>query len=353
VAAQAPEQLYLFTSNMRPLYEQDAMDVLAAPSGSRYRFRYQHSDARSYLGTGLVDRWAKDELVGLPVLVCFSIQQEADYHPSAFIPVRAGSVLQTRIEGSLCLVDFEIGKHASLPMDGTDKMGEHVKLFSQQLNDQLRETPDVKKSAVIGPPVPGLVIGDESAPEAWENGVGYLSRTLSFRGEIFIRYAGLREVGSTSNAPMENGVFKLTAGRSYELLVTHLQPRESGEVRRYAVIVDGEIINVVGETEVVISSRYDTIPITLYAPERDDVRETQVAVEPAPGVEGAKLRLRIRIVPNKARQVTGAVLTAISLALVALPGILGPETPWELRVGVALAGLLLGSFLVAARLKRA
>lgn len=346
-----PEHLYLFTSNMRPLYEQDAIDVLAAASGTRYRFRYQSDAHRDYLGTGLRERWRNNTLVGLPSLVCFSIQQEAGYHPSAFIPVRFGTVVRTREEGSPHIVDFEIGRYVALALD-RDRMGELVRAFSDDLKAKLGETPDVKKSAVLGPLAPGLESGDEEDPLPWENTVEYLSRTLSFRNHVFIRYSGIREMGSDNEVQFDEGVAPLTAGRTYELRVTHLQPQETAEVRGYEVAVDGEIIALIGQREILISSRYDTVPILLHAPDRDDVRETVVTVRPSAGVRGASIRVRIRVLPNKARQVGGAIGTALSLLLIAMPGILGDSAPISARIGLGVSGFLLGGALLAARLRK-
>ena len=345
------DHLYLFTSNMRPLYEQDAIDVLAAASGTRYRFRYQSDTRRDYLGTGLRDRWRNNQLAGQPLLVCFSIQQEAGYHPSAFIPVRFGTVVQTRAEGSPHIVDFEIGKYASLALD-RDRIGEAILVFSEHLKEQLRETPDVKKSAVLGPLAPGLDSGDEKNPLPWENAVEYLSRTLSFRNHVFIRYSGIREMGAESEIQFEQGAATLIAGRTYELRVTHLQPQETTEVRRYEVVVDGEIVSVVGQSEFLISSRYDTVPILLHAPDREDVRETLLTVRPSAGVQGASIRIRLRVSPNKVRQVGGAIGTAVSLLLIALPGILGESASITARVVLGTSGFLLGGTLLAARLRK-
>ena len=346
------EYLYLFTSNMRPLYEQDAIDVLAAPSGTRYRFRYQSDNRRDYLGTGLRDRWKDNQLAGQPVLVCFSIQQEAGYHPSAFIPVRFGSVVRSRAEGSPHIIDFEVDKYASLDLDQA-LIGDAVREFSIQLRDQLGETPDTKKSAVLGPAVSSLRSGDENNPTAWENTVELLSHTLSFRNHVLIRYAGVREVGVDSEVQFKEGVLPLVAGHTYELRVTHLQPQETTEVRRYEIAVDGQIVSVVGPSEFLISSRYDTVPILLHAPDRDDARETLVTVRPVAGAQGAGLRIPVRVTTSKRRQVVGTIGTALALFLIALPGIVGEDVSTAWRVGFVGAGLLLSGVLVTSRLRRA
>jgi hypothetical protein len=65
--------LYLFSSNQSPLYAQDILNVLGAPVGHPYTFRY---DAK-YLSEGLREGWAG--LKGTRAVVVFSLQQRARF----------------------------------------------------------------------------------------------------------------------------------------------------------------------------------------------------------------------------------------------------------------------------------
>lgn len=342
------EWLYLFTSNMRPLYEQDAVDLLAEPSGFHYRFRYQ----RQYLADDLVDQWETNQLVGRLVLACFSIQQQENYHPSAFIPLRYGRVLSTHSEGSLYVVQFGTGSWVSLASAEGQNRGERVQQFSRSLKDHLPATPDDKKSAVLGPQTAGL-IDDSNDMSPWEISVDYLSRTLSFADCVFIRYSSLREIGDQAEdvLPGSDGVVQLEAGRTYELRVTHMRPLHSGSTPKYEVVSDEDIVSVVDGAEFTIASRYDTVPIVIHALARTDTRETMLAVRPAEGGRGAALRLRLRVSPSTKEQVLGVGGTAASLLAVASPGILTIGAGWE--IAIAGVGVLLGAVLVQRGLKRA
>lgn len=262
--------------------------------------------------------------------------------------MRFGTVVQTRAEGSPHIVDFEIGKYASLALDRA-RIGEAISAFSEHLKEQLRETPDVKKSAVLGPLAPGLESGDEKNPLPWENAVESLANSLLPEPRV-IRYSGIREMGSESEIQFEQGAATLIAGRTCELRVTHFQPQETAEVGRYEVVVDGEIVSVVAQSECLISSRYDTVPILLHAPDRDDVRETLLTVRPSAGVQGASIRIPLRVSPNRVRQVGGAIGGAVSLLLIALPGIVGESSASiTVRVVLGASGFLLGGALLVAR----
>jgi hypothetical protein len=100
--------LYLFSSNIRPLYEQDILDLLAAPRGQLYQFRYDEE----YIAAGTLREWEK--LQGRTALVHFSLQQEAEYQPAAFFPVRKGQISRTFSLGSVAVVEFTLDDYVTL-----------------------------------------------------------------------------------------------------------------------------------------------------------------------------------------------------------------------------------------------
>ena len=67
--------LYHFSSNLRPRYTQDILNVLAAPSGIVYTSRY----VRRVVPDTLASAW-EDGLIGKTVLIHFSLEQPARYH---------------------------------------------------------------------------------------------------------------------------------------------------------------------------------------------------------------------------------------------------------------------------------
>jgi hypothetical protein len=62
--------LHLFTSNIRQLYVDDALSVVAGPAGLHYRFRYE----KRYVADEIHERWNENRLTGIPVAVYFSLQ---------------------------------------------------------------------------------------------------------------------------------------------------------------------------------------------------------------------------------------------------------------------------------------
>src|SRR5262245_42118338 len=96
--------LCLFSSNIRPQYEQDIIDVAAAPRGHIFRFRYEIK----YVADTVRDEWESNKLIERNVLVVYSIQQPQGYHPPAFVPIRKGRVVRTRRDGSVFYIDFRL-----------------------------------------------------------------------------------------------------------------------------------------------------------------------------------------------------------------------------------------------------
>src|SRR5437870_2326771 len=92
--------LFLFSSNTTPTYEQDVLNVLAAPEGALYHFRYR----QAWLNTLALEKWG--QLDGTKVIVNFSLQQQAEFHDPALLPVRSGAVKSTEIVGEFYLVQF-------------------------------------------------------------------------------------------------------------------------------------------------------------------------------------------------------------------------------------------------------
>lgn len=111
--------LYLYSSNARPLYEQDILDVLAAPTRMPLQFRYKARCVERDTRT----KWAN--LTGQKALINFSLQQEAEFHDPAFIPIRLATVTRAFHLGEIYIIQLTLGEYVSLlePRQGNDKAG--------------------------------------------------------------------------------------------------------------------------------------------------------------------------------------------------------------------------------------
>jgi hypothetical protein len=359
---QPGQLLYLYSSNIRPLYAQDIIDLLAAPGGYRYQFRYD----QQYIPDFTKQAWSK--LKDTPVLVLFSLQQEAKYQPAAFIPVRAGKVHRAFTLGAIYVVEFSLGEYVSLREPekddrGRPDMARQVTEFTDYVGRKELPRP-YRHSAGLGDDLlkdPGAAVGGETDQMVlFSRTVAYLQGTQSFRSARFYRFHRVAEFEAGESDALEideSGVFELVGGKTYELAIFHHQPTDVVRPERFNISVDQGVIQVVGRTYFDIASRYDIVTVPFHAVESPvyETRSTIILVEPAEGVEGPRLRLPLRVKTSRGRAGVAVAGSAAGLFLVALPGIwksAGGNMPLEWALPTSVIGSLMVAFLAVLGLKR-
>lgn len=342
-----PELVYSFSSNQSPLYIQDVLDLLALPLGARHQFRY-------------FDKWIEEtarmqwaHLEGRQILLHFAIQQLARFHQPAFIPIRLGTVRRTERVGSIYVLEFELGGYVALQRTSTksdkarDIYGPSVQDYDSHLASlKIKRPYDAWVS--LGPSALGGMDCASDQMQLFERVTEFLSQTESFRRARYYRVISLRESGRSatymsdpSDVLPSEGKFRLDGGVTYELTLAHTQPAEIQEREEFTVSADDGILRVIGRKNFEISSRYDLIRIFLHAvhPPTSEPRETVLAIDPAVGVQGPRLRMRTEIRANPARTavgVAGSVAGAVLLGIPSLQPTLEPSLKF-LCVGLAAA----------------
>lgn len=357
-SARRDDWLFLFSSNQSPLYAQDIIDVLAAPRGAHYTFRYDDD----YVEPETRSRW--DALDDTPVVVLFSIQQKAGYHDPAFIPIRKGRVVRTEVIGSRYFVTFELGSIVSLPEPGDGKPEDYrqrVRRFTKFVAEYAWEPP-YGSSASLGGRFrtdPAIWQGDGDQEILFERTADYLALTDSFRAARFLRFLGLKPTGKDVNTLSVRGddpAFELEAGNTYDLQLLHAQRSEPAEPEPFEVVADGTAVGVIGRSGFDIASRYDRITLRIHAAGSTGLedRETILAVRPGAGVQGPRINLRLRIKARRGRAIGVASAQSAALIAVALAGALTPLAI-EVRITMAVAGAIIaaGLQLIAAPPPRA
>jgi hypothetical protein len=121
--------LYLYSSNIRPLYEQDILDLLASPHNLPYQFRYESR----YVEENTRAEWLG--LTGKMALIHFSLQQEAKFHEPAFIPVRLATVQRAFHLGDIHVLELNLGAYVALPepppAEGEGNLAERVQEYGR------------------------------------------------------------------------------------------------------------------------------------------------------------------------------------------------------------------------------
>jgi hypothetical protein len=348
----SPQWLYLFSSNRSPLYSQDILNVLAAPAGVKYLFRYDVGLVESVTARS----WEQID-VGTPVLVLFSLQQQAEYFDAVFIPIRKGEVVKAYTFGSRRFVEFRLGSIVALPpVPGEAKDREYargVREFTHYVKEHT-ETP-YDKSASLGRPIPGCtspappwnVSDDQNV--LFELGGKYLARTDTFRDAQFIRVLTVSERGTVDELkPTSDGVFELDAGHTYDLALLQSQLAAPADPLPYVLDVDGTILHTIGRPGFDIASRYDRVVLRItatQAPGLED-RETVLTIEPGEGVHGARVEIPIRVRANRQGVIGTAAAQAAGLLFVAFASIL-TGLPTAVRIVAATIGALTAAGLQA------
>ena len=321
--------VYLFSSNIRPLYEQDILDVIAAPSGTHYRFRYE----ADYVSSDLKRLWHTAEIIDMQVLVHFSLQQVREYQEAAFIPVRYGRVVEATEIGEFLVLEFSLTTHVSLLTPEQDqgrvKLAGRVTEYTKRLRESVPHP--YTAYASLAPNTVGDLLSVEEGGEGIRQftlTAKFLQGTDSFGAARFLRFLRLQEPGKAEIEPID-GVFTLTGGRTYELVLLHSQPSEVVGRHGFRVSVDQEIIRLIGAGRFDIASRYDVITIPIHANRTDTVepRETLLVIEPDADVKGPTIRLRFRVTTPGGRVAGAIAVTSVGLVLVGLPGVVTVADP--------------------------
>lgn len=334
--------LYLFASNLRPRYEQDIRDMLAAPSGMLWHLRY----LRQYVSPAAQADWGT--LQGQSALIHFSLQQAAQYHEPAFLPVRVAHVHSTSVEGNFWFVQFTLEEYISLP-EPTGSRSSWVRAYGQYLAEKSIDRPYSYWVSVGSD-----ILHDESAPldarsdatSLFERTATYLHATSSFEATCFARFLRMMtrtDQGSSEDISFDATTqsFHLRAGQTYDLQLLYAQPSELTKGTHYGIDVDSAVIYVVGRSEFEIASRYDRLIIRLHATvsEAHEVREALLTIEPKAQVAGPILRLPVKVRPSRGRALATTSGTVLALVALGSPAFIS-NSYLALKIVLLMAGAL-------------
>lgn len=335
--------VHLFTSTIRELYIADAVDVLAAPRGAIVRFRYEERYVQPHLRT----RWSDGSLIGLHAAVYFSLQHPADFHQATFIPLRQGSIVATWVEGSTHVVQFELASYLPLEEDPQWRRPREraapVKAFAEALRGLLGDHhPDAGIHAALGPTPGGSLHPSGDDGRDFEVLVRYMTPSLYFSPRVFFRIASIHTADG-KELTFDRGTLRLAAGADYILEVAHYQEKPpAADVALEVAIPEG--LTLYGEPELHLRSRYDVMPVSMFAAFRDDVAAGELRIATCPPAMGPTVRLPVHVVPTMGHSLSGPALGVGGAMALALPPVLAGGDRLALRLalvgtGTALAGL--------------
>jgi len=339
----ANDCLYLFTSSVRELYVDDAVTAMAAPHGMHLRFRY---DAK-YVAEALRVTWRANGLVGRRVACLFSLQHPRGFYKATFAPVRGGTVISSRVEGDIYVVDFAADCYLSLP-EPSDRdqpdYAEPVLAFSTAVHSALPDRAPNKISASYGPdpttlPVRPLQITAETTEfsAAFTRCVSYLHAMLPGSRRAFWRIVEIRAPGGGS-VGLDKGTLSLTASREYVLEILHFHPEATPDKRITVTAPPG--VDILGDVTYEIRSRYDLVPIRLYARPSDTkvAGELRIVTGDPKDPDAPSVGIPTVVGPTATHIASGPVLGVGGAIALALPAALNASHHTGWSIGLAVLG---------------
>ncbi|WP_410596713.1 hypothetical protein [Amycolatopsis sp. lyj-23] len=330
--------LHLFTSNIRELYISDAIDLLAAPEGVHYRFRYE----AKYISDEARVLWERaDHLQRRQVMVHFSLQHPANFHPAVFMPLRQGEVVRTLFEGNTYVVYFRLSRYLPLadrPQYSASDRAQAVQRYSAALRDLLpNATPDHAVHATTGASPEPLVAPTDSAGRDFETLVRFVTPSLPAHQRTYFRVASIETKSGKQVKPDQSGVMPLIAGTEYTLNLAHYHYEPLAEPATISVVAP-DSLSVVGDRDILIRSRYDVIPIRLFPPFRENSVSDELAIKTVAPAFGPTVRLPLVVNPATSVALFGPALGFGAASAIALPPILASGQNTVLRIAFAVLG---------------
>ena len=337
--------LTLFSSDSRPRYRDDILAVLAAPTGTRHRFRYEDR----YLPEALrykIDQSGSARPVDVSeALVCFRSVASAAC-PEIIVPVRKVAIRTIERISDFLIFDFEVRDYP--------KIIGHLTSLDELASATATELDKLAKASERVLPVHDrwISMADSSrtveAAEGWIEIVRLLSLHPTFRTSRFIRVEGvtLRDP-ARSPVRMADGCYEVTQGQ-YNISFSYYSGSLDDPSTVLRFIGDEASLRWLTPVSIRLDTRYDQERIGFEVLPAKGVVETDIALD----VEGSgthvatpHLKVPLRIRPSRRDALTRFCLGAAGATFVAAPGIIGQDLPtgWRLALagtGAVMLGLL-------------
>lgn len=355
------ELLYLYSSNLQPLYVRNVLTFLASPTGLRHTLRYDEtwvdSDTRA--------PWAANELVKKEALLHFSLQHQDQYAPPAFIPVRKARVVQSERKGSIYFVTVAVTDDVALrlPPDPSElpewRKRHPESVVIDEYRDRLEE---------LGAPVPypvsagllsrtnllsslqSVISTDLDPPSALQRNARYLSRVEALSSASFVRLLQIRDVSSGSPVtlkdemdPSRRPVYELDAGSAYELEFFNYHPQPVTRPSRFTITPSSDAVRAVGWSGFEVASRYDRPSVTLRTskPLGGSTVEAVLAIRPDEDLGGASLDVPLAVRTRRRRLAAEVVASSAVLILLGVAAASQGETRWIFGAVAVLLGAVM------------
>ncbi|WP_320775765.1 hypothetical protein [Streptomyces sp. CRN 30] len=323
-------------SDARTQYAEDILTALALPAGSVLQLRYDDQ----YLSQPLRQSCVSGESVGRRFMLSFMSAMSSGRH--FVIPVRFCRVVDTQVLGGVWV--FRVAMEQYPALDGWPTDSDALEELGSRLQSDLSDGNDAPFSFARHscPLVVGF--GDNDA-QSWNQIARRLSAVPAFGArQHFLKIdPPTLLTRSSALAADDTGTFTLTEENNHSLAVTYWAAEHDAIASsRLELSVWGEGAALVSPSQVPLKARYDSYEVmfrslSISSPSmcRFDISITQDSDTSAGARLTAGAQLTFRLAASRRRMLARVSVSALAALLLAVPSMLGPDTPSGVRITIA------------------
>ncbi|MEV0797101.1 hypothetical protein AB0I34_05400 [Kribbella sp. NPDC050281] len=335
------KRLLLLSSDDRARYAEDVQTALALPAGAPLQFRYRERWVTPTLQRAVPSGQAG----GLPAIVGFV---GSDKSRPFLLPIRYATVARAEYVADMFIFKLRLGGYVNMqpfPLSQPDLMAKSRELISQlESNGKGRFYP----ASSNFPQMPEEVSDD--VPDRWLATARRLALHPTFANSYFLRVAPVETQHGKELRFGSDGRIEAIDGQSLRI-VTNLFGEQYAPDAEFKLTCSADDANlrVASDDLYQVSLRYDSVEFWLHsAPQSYDTYsrvKISLASEKAAAVTiPANVPLDLVMRRSKSRTFRRWIAASAGAVLVALPAILGPGSPIQMRIAAALVGAGLLAF---------
>ncbi len=354
MTADARPGVLLLSSNLRRRYAEDILTALSLPRGALLRFRYE----AEYVAPDLQTCIADGSVIGRRTVIAFVA--DADGSEPFLIPIRLASVVRTEKVADMIVLQLSVEDYANL--EDLPLTAPELASAGKAWLDKLRERNGGRYFPAVTK-FPDLHIHDGGDDDAkWLGIARRLSMHETFANSYFMRVAQPLLGNGTAMGFDRKGRLVISDRLSARLPVVFYSKKYSDDVpRTLSCTTDGTFLRVSSDDAYDVASRYDSVEFWLQPETMSFDAMTRVtlrlggpqAENTASGSRALTTHAWFPVIVRRSRsRLSFRVGSSIAGAfLVAVPAILGQDSPLQVRILAAFAGAacIAYSTVVAAR----
>lgn len=330
--------LTLFTSDSRPRYATDILNVLALPIGAFYHFRYE----AKYLTSEIQNEFENQTPEGTRVLIVFRDETAAE---SPFmVPVRWATVNSVERISDFYVIRFCLEGYPVFSKDYTGSK-EDIQLlcgrFLLQFSEASRHLP-----VQLGL-TPLVELRSTADKNSWIEAVKRLAQHGTFSTSHFVRIAGITDRRGKNLRLSVDGEYILTEWQYAVLQLDYFAVNYGPHRAELKLTSDPKLVRVASIGSITLDSRYDSRKTWIQGGSVPGTTATELHISTSGGGDAmpqTEVKLPIVVARSKRMLMWRIGASTIGAGLIATPGILGSGTDPALRILTALCGALILAF---------